>query len=153
MLAHEVAQQLYKRKVTTIAVLLIDSPCPMNHQPLPPQVVEYILKPKKLPKSLLDTMSAQFQAHAGFLAQYQTREYIEPDRKYYMLHSDTTLDTSGLCGVAYPWLESQESRMEELRHWESVLGRSLTIYDIPGNHFEAFNERNVRTCRFTMNAC
>ena len=125
----------------------------MNHQPLPSQLVDYILKPKNLPQPVLATISAQFLAHADFLARYQTQGYIEPSRKYYMLHSDTTLDTTGLCGVGYPWLESREIRVQELRRWETLLGRSLTVYDIPGNHFEAFDEDNVRVCGSFVELC
>lgn len=129
---------------TTLAVLLIDSPCPLNHQPLPPQVVEYILGPKKLSRTALATMVSQFDNHARFLAKYRTQQPIPPQRRYVMLHSTQVLDTTRLCGVPYPWLESQQERVLALRQWESILNRPLTVYDIPGNHFEPFNDENVR---------
>lgn len=60
-----------------------------------------------------------------------------------MLHSDQVLETTRLCGVSYPWLESQQHRAQAIRQWECLLSRSLTIYSIPGNHFEPFNDEYV----------
>lgn len=144
VLAHAVAQQIDSLAYTTLAVLLIDSPCPLNHQPLPPQVVDYILGPKKLSQLVLATMVSQFDSHARFLAKYLTQQPIPPQRRYVMLHSTQVLDTTRLCGVPYPWLESQQERALALRQWESILNRSLAVYDIPGNHFEPFDDENVR---------
>ncbi|KAL4890075.1 beta-ketoacyl synthase [Aspergillus ambiguus] len=144
VLAHEVAQQLDTFGYTTLAVLLIDSPCPSDHQPLPEQVVNYILGPKRLPSPVLTTMSSQFKSHAQFLAGYSVQQPIPRTRKYVMLHSEQVLDTTRLCGVPYPWLESRQDRVLALRQWERILERSLVVYDIPGNHFEPFNDENVR---------
>src|SRR3954467_3250330 len=118
VLAHEVAQQIDKMGYTTVAVILIDSPCPLNHKPLPRQVVDYILGPKPLPHSTLNTISVQFQSHAQFLADYRMEQSIPPARKYVMLHSEQVLDTTRLCGVSYPWLESRKDRALALRQWE-----------------------------------
>ncbi|KAJ5119305.1 hypothetical protein N7448_009974 [Penicillium atrosanguineum] len=143
ILAHEVAQQLDKKGHTTVAVILIDSPCPLNHQSLPSQMVDYILGPKKWPQTMFNNISSQFHSHAQFLADYSIQKPIPLARKYVMLHSKEVFHTTRLCGVSYPWLESQQYRALELRQWESLLNRPLIVYDIPGNHFEPFNSENV----------
>jgi hypothetical protein len=89
-------------------------------------------------------MSYQFESHAEFLAKYRVQHPIPPARKYVMLHSEQVLETTRLCGAPYPWLESRQDRALSLRQWESLLERSLVVYDIPGNHFEPFNDENVR---------
>ncbi|KAJ6182505.1 hypothetical protein N7485_001147 [Penicillium canescens] len=144
VLAHEVAQQIDKLGYTTVAIILIDSPCPLNHKPLPRQVVDYILGPKPLPHSKLNAISVQFQSHAQFLADYRMEHPIPPARKYVMLHSEQVLDTTRLCGVSYPWLESRQDRALALRQWEGLLCRSLAVYEIPGNHFEPFDHEYIR---------
>ncbi|KAB8227364.1 beta-ketoacyl synthase [Aspergillus alliaceus] len=144
VLAHEVAQQLDKMEYNTLAVILIDSPCPFNHHPLPSQVVDYILGPESLPHSILSIMSSQFQSHTQFLAGYRMQGPVPPARMYAMLHSEQVLDTTRLCGIAYPWLESRQERLLALQQWEDLLGRSLVVYGIPGNHFEPFNDEYVK---------
>jgi hypothetical protein len=132
---------------TTVAIILIDSPCPLNHQPLPSQVVDYILSHKRLPSPAMETMSSQFQIHARFLAEYNIEHPIPPARKYVILHSEQVLETTRLCGVPYPWLESQQYRGLAIRQWEAVLARSLVKYNIPGNHFEPFDDEYVSGSR------
>jgi iterative type I PKS product template protein len=147
VLAHEIAQHLDTMGYTTVAIILIDSPCPLNHQPLPSQVVDYILSHKRLPSPAMETMSSQFQIHARFLAEYNIEHPIPPARKYVILHSEQVLETTRLCGVPYPWLESQQYRGLAIRQWEAVLARSLVKYNIPGNHFEPFDDEYVSGSR------
>ena len=92
---------------------------------------------------MFNNVSSQFHTHAQFLAEYSIQTPIPLARKYVMLHSKQVFETSRLCGVPYPWLESQQYRALELRQWEGLLSRPLTVYDIPGNHFEPFNDENV----------
>ena len=60
-----------------------------------------------------------------------------------MLRSQDTLDTEALCGVKYDWLSSQRTRDEAIKGWEVILGTEADVLDIPGNHFEAFDEKFV----------
>ena len=73
--------------IRVIAIILIDSPCPSNHQPLPSQVVNFILGPKQLPHSTLDTISFQFQSHAEFLAGYSIQQPIPQKEKSLEMHA------------------------------------------------------------------
>lgn len=68
-----------------------------------------------------------------------------------MLRSRDILDTEALCGVKYDWLSSQRARDEAVKGWEGILGGKVDVLEIPGNHFEAFDEKYVSPtrCYFT----
>lgn len=144
-MAHEVAQQLESRECSTLGVILIDSPCPLNHQPLPKPVIDYILSPisKSEPTGGISMIADQFSHHARFLSEYHPDTQIDKERTYIMLQSVECFETTRLCGVKYPWLEDADARSESLRNWERVLGRQLSVLEIPGNHFEPFKPDNV----------
>ncbi|CAG8892509.1 unnamed protein product [Penicillium egyptiacum] len=140
VVAHEVAQQLKSQDYDTLGIILIDSPCPLNHEPLPSAVVNLILHPVH---ATSPRITEQFAHHARFLADYRPSGSIPEDRLYGMLHSQDCLDTTRLCGVKYPWLEDANARIESLSNWQSVIGQELLVFDIPGNHFEPFKPANV----------
>lgn len=144
VLAHEIAQRLEQCGYDTLGVVLIDSPSPLDHEPLPSAVVDHILNAEILSPSTKTTLAAQFKCHAQFLADYRINgSPPPPHRRYIMLHSEQPFDTWGVCGQRYLWLESQEERLASLRKWETLLGRPLTTYNIPGNHFQPFTRDNV----------
>lgn len=60
-----------------------------------------------------------------------------------MLRSQDTFDSEGLCGVRYPWLSDQQTRSQAIIAWEKLIGQTIKVFDIPGNHFEAFALQNV----------
>lgn len=60
-----------------------------------------------------------------------------------MLRSANTFNAQTLCGVEYPWLGSQEARSRAIEGWKSLVGESLEVLNIPGDHFEVFNADNV----------
>lgn len=142
VLAHEVACQLESKSSRAIAVIFVDSPCPQDHDPLPEQVVEYILRKTTPFPGTLSTLKSQFHHHAKFLAAHRPHR-SSSCRHYFMLQSHVLMDTTSLCGVQYPWLESAEARAVSIQRWQTLLGRSLSVMEIPGNHFEPFNDSNV----------
>ncbi|EED21054.1 polyketide synthase, putative [Talaromyces stipitatus ATCC 10500] len=148
VLAHEVAQSLEREGCRTLAVIMIDSPCPHNLEPLPQPIVKHVLSAKELSTSAISVITAQFQHHARFLAEYSSQETIAQDvipegRKYFMLQSSSTIDTRRLCGADHPWLSDNQCREAALAQWERLLARQLTVLKIPGNHFEPFEPQNV----------
>lgn len=63
--------------------------------------------------------------------------------KVIMLRSRETLNGEKLCGVRYPWISDQRARSEAVVAGEKLVGQSIQVLDIPGNHFEAFAPQNV----------
>ena len=60
-----------------------------------------------------------------------------------MLRCRDTFNTETLCGIKYDWLSSQKARTEAIHGWERIVGSVLDVLEIPGDHFEAFNEEYV----------
>jgi hypothetical protein len=127
-------------------LILIDSPYPINHEPLPKQVIDRILRPNcttdihDLPAN--DILLEEFQRNAALLGDYKPTE-LTGSKAFgvptVMLQSMDTFDTVTQCGVEYPWLSSQSARDDAVTSWEVLIGDKLEVYSIPGNHFEAFS--------------
>ncbi|PQE12579.1 polyketide synthase protein [Rutstroemia sp. NJR-2017a BBW] len=152
VVAFEAARQiLEQRGVRVKGLILIDSPYPINHEPLPKQVIHHILRPNStteihdLPTN--DVLLEEFQRNAALLGDYTPTELT--GRKAFgvptvMLQSKDTFDTVAQCGVEYPWLSSQSARGDAVASWEGLIGDKLEVFPIPGNHFEAFSPNMVR---------
>lgn len=148
VLAHEVAQCLDRLDEQVLAVIMIDSPCPEDLEPLPSAIVKYVLGQKNLSYSTESVITAQFQKHAQFLGEYSSQkrvrqEVIAKERKYFMIYCEGTLNTMQTCGLDHSWLSNQNFREQALKRWEQILGRSLSILRMPGNHFQAFDSAYV----------
>lgn len=133
-------------------LVLIDSPYPKNHEPLPEDIVRFVLSRSVFKNGVNknhgnDTgnnshLLTEFKANATLLGKYSPPQ-VRCDVKTVVLRSRDTFDSSGLCGVKYGWLESQIARTKAIKGWESIVGESVDVLDIPGHHFQAFDEQNV----------
>lgn len=128
-------------------LVLIDSPYPENHEPLPEEIVRFVLGRSAIKNRVKGTgeslhLRTEFQANATLLGKYPARQ-DRCDIKTVVLRSRDSFDSSGLCGVQYEWLESQTARTEAIKGWEAMLGQRVDVLDIPGHHFQAFDEQNV----------
>jgi thioesterase domain-containing protein len=139
-LAYETAQQLSRLGKPIKGVILIDSPFPQDHHPLPGPVIEYVLR--QLKPSVKPALTSQFQAHAQFLSQYNAKRYTN-STKFVILQSQDPFDTTRLCGVSYPWLENNATHTKSTSQWETLIGRKPLVLPIPGNHFEPFLPEHV----------
>ncbi|KAL8893769.1 MAG: hypothetical protein Q9192_004942, partial [Flavoplaca navasiana] len=121
VVAFEVAQILQRRGFNVRGLVLIDSPYPKNHDPLPEEIVKFVLGPKSSKNGAIknhgnDTgtnshLLTEFKANAALLGQYSPPP-ARCDIKTVILRSRETFHSSGLCGVKYEWLESQTARTE-----------------------------------------
>ena len=128
---------------------MIDSPLPRNHQPLPQEIVAYILSNNQNNangatnnKDVVNPhLLAEFKLSATLLGSYSAPSTAPI--KTVMLRNSDVFDTEALCGVKYDWLSSQKTRDEAIEGWEEILGTKVDVLEIPGNHFEAFDEQYV----------
>ncbi|KUI53774.1 Conidial yellow pigment biosynthesis polyketide synthase [Cytospora mali] len=122
VLAFEVARQLQSHGTSVLGVILIDSPPPLNYEPLPQAVIDYVVD--RLPARLSltrDDLSAQFSKHANLLKHYHPAQApgVElPGPPCVLIRCTRTFDTERLCGVSYPWLCSTEFREDAAKGWE-----------------------------------
>jgi len=150
VVAFEAAKQLTARGFEVKGLILIDSPSPIHHEPLPNEIIARIVSPRGQTRALNDTsaLREEFQFNASLLGSYKALPVSETSGtglKTVMLKSEDVLDTESLCGVRYDWLSSQEKRSTAVMAWEELTGGHVEVLPIPGNHFEAFSPENVRS--------
>ncbi|KAK3337599.1 hypothetical protein B0T19DRAFT_455496, partial [Cercophora scortea] len=152
ILAFEAAHQLQQAGFTIRGLVLIDSPSPINHCPLPEKVIASILPPTCSTSSSSSTsqqLRREFLSNAALLGSYIPKPYPRRPLRTVVLRSREVYDVERICGpgVRYAWLSSQTARDEAVRDWEGLVGSSgggkLWVREIPGNHFEAFDGGNV----------
>ena len=140
-MAFEAAHQLHQQGREVKGIILIDSPYPVNHEPLPDEVIAHVSKAGS--SATRQRVAQQFQANAALLAEYQAPQSSHPFKKVVMLRSRDTFDCERLCGVHYPWLSDQNMRSRAVEAWKVLIGHDTKVLEIPGNHFEAFTMQNV----------
>ena len=145
MLAYEVAAQLKSTGFDVKGLILIDAPFPRNHEPLPDEVIDYVASgPRKIKNGITKTntcLQTEFKRNARLLGTYSPP--VINSIKAVMLRSREILDTEKLCGVRYDWLSNQAARDDAVKEWEEMLGGEMDVLEIPGNHFQVFDQEFV----------
>lgn len=136
-------------------LILIDSPNPIDHEPLPNEVITNIINPSNQTHALNDNaaLRKEFQFNASLLRSYTAVSHSKPNSlrlKTVMLRSQDVFDTESLCGVRYDWLSNQDARAAAIAAWEGLVGGHVEVLPIPGNHFEAFSQKNVSSLSFDL---
>lgn len=149
MLAFEISRQLRKQGTRVKGIILIDSPHPVSHDPLPTQIISHIAASmptrSKAAEQLKESIEAQFHRNASLLANYNPLPSDTDDTvPCIMLKCKQTFDSVGLCGVWYPWVCDEASRQQSVKVWESLVGKPITVLEVEGDHFSLFNSQNVR---------
>ncbi|TRX93222.1 hypothetical protein FHL15_005801 [Xylaria flabelliformis] len=147
VLAFEVARQLQALGRVVKGLILIDSPSPVDHKALPPEVISHIVNNKTASgrtyvtdasKQAREKITQKFQYHAMLLQNYHPRPRID-NAPCVMLKCSHSMDTVMLCNVKYPWVSDDSFREKSVRHWEQLMGRSIPVLDIACNHFQVFD--------------
>ncbi|KAF3354947.1 Rho-type GTPase-activating protein 2 [Verticillium dahliae VDG1] len=148
VLALEVSHQLQQRGNSPKGIILIDSPLPIEHEPLPEEIISRVVR--KFPSlhesgaaaKVRSCVEAQFRRHAGLLKGYSPLP-LRGDVPCVSIVCKKTIDTQALCGVSYPWLSDSGFRDKSLKGWERLLGREIPVLEIDCNHFEVFDAPNI----------
>ncbi|KAM0229999.1 hypothetical protein ACHAPO_009551 [Fusarium lateritium] len=145
VVAYEAARLLMIRGVDVKGLVLIDSPNPINHEPLPAPIIESITQSAGQSVTM-NTLKQEFLSNASLLGSYKpetlTRAAGRPLRTI-MLRSQNTLDTEAHFGVRYEWLSQQEARDDAIVAWGKLVDGAVEVLPIPGNHFEPFSEDKI----------
>lgn len=125
--------------------MLIDSPSPVDHEPLPASIIATIVKQSGQPEHAASGRSValeeEFISNASLLGTYKPESFPKATGrrlKTVMLQSQDVVDTEALWGVRYDWLSRQDTRAAAIDAWEELVGGHLEVLPIPGNHFEPF---------------
>ncbi|OIW26903.1 ketoacyl-synt-domain-containing protein [Coniochaeta ligniaria NRRL 30616] len=172
-LAFEAAQQLTVRGLEVKGLVLIDSPSPVDHEPLPAAVIAGITTTRQPSggggqlTTLSDTSIAleqEFDSNASLLGAYRPESFPKATGrrlKTVMLRSQDVADTEARWGVRYDWLSRQDARAAAVLAWEELVGGRVEVLPVPGNHFEPFEKDNIgetaaqlwRACRYIEEFC
>ena len=136
--------------VSVKGLILIDTPYPVNHKPLPQPIIEHISSLSSSSsnnlraKTLRQQVQAQFSTNAGMLSHFQHPARALPVPAVIIKCADT-FNAQGLCGVRYPWLDDETTRNKAIARWKGLLQQNCEVLETSGNHFEPFNAENVRS--------
>lgn len=140
--AYEIALQLTKHGVHVKGVLLIDSPSPFNHVPLPDSVIESAIHFDRYSSDfeLARLVRSQFAMNARMLegyGPYKTEGLCPP---LVLLRSKDGYNPPNVKDVP-TWLSDRSNSKLATAGWESLA--SIQVLDIQGNHFTPFQPSNV----------
>ena len=149
VVAYEIAKQLSVAGVEVKGLLLIDSPSPMNHVPLPTALLDRIagLDARiQAGSEVHRLMKSQFEFNTQLLGRYSPKidERFTPPKTAF-LRSREGFNPSGLPpGVVIPrWLSDRNNSKQIVDGWEKLVGQPVRVWDIPGHHFQPFDLSNV----------
>ncbi|RDA90176.1 hypothetical protein CP533_1018 [Ophiocordyceps camponoti-saundersi (nom. inval.)] len=148
VVAFEAAQQLTARGLQVKGLVLIDSPSPIKHEPLPSAVISNVTKTMGQESHILpgsrNALEIEFQSNAALLGTYDPNPFPGGGIKTVILQSQESLDTESLWNVRCDWLSQEKTRASSVVAWEELVGRRVKVLPIPGNHFEPFLASNVQ---------
>jgi hypothetical protein len=134
-------------------LILLDSPYPINHEPLPDAVVEYIAGTAfKVRDDIRSCVEAQFKRNASLLKEYRP-SYHKLQIPTVMLLSKETCDAATLCGLKYAWLDDQDFRKNTAKEWSLIVEGTFETLEVNGNHFNMFAAEHVRITNFSDEMC
>lgn len=150
-MAFEAARQLAARGIEVKGLVLIDSPSPVDHEPLPAAIIANIIKsssqPRNTPPGKFAALEEEFRCNADLLGIYKPEPFPKAANgrslRTVMLRSQDVFDPEALCGVRYDWLGRQDTRTAAIATWQDLVGGHVQVMPIPGHHFEPFTEKNV----------
>jgi hypothetical protein len=134
---------LLAKGVVVKGVLLIDSPSPCHHVPMPDELIDYIvnLNGRSACSDTAAMLKTQFRTNSHILASYTPSPNLPPSLAIVLLQSSEGFRHSLL--RVPEWL-SDRTDLERLRRdWEAVVGSAITTLPIPGNHFQPFDKLHV----------
>ncbi|KAI9661312.1 MAG: Type I Iterative PKS [Bathelium mastoideum] len=148
VLAFEIACQLQRAGKHIDGIILIDSPCPKDHDPLPDPVIAKITgdmaNESTSGRKIRNQVQAQFKRNARLLKHYNPSS-VHAGFPCVFIKARDTFDTQKLCGLQYPWLSDDAHRVESIRSWEKLIQRSMPVLEAEGNHFSVFSDANAKS--------
>lgn len=96
---------------------------------------------------------AQFESNSRNLLAYHPEP--GPSPRIVLLRSRESYSTTNLGCAPHEWLENRTDVEIATKGWEEITGVPVPVVEIPGNHFEPFENGNVSTlrCLYVRSAC
>lgn len=140
IVAYEMARILHERHAPVWGVIMIDSPCPTTHDGIPESVLRRICHGKP------DWLLRNFETHTAMLGEHSPPATATPF-PIVLLRSAEAVGVDIIGDVPCPFLGNGVERREQVSLWRGLVGPDLQVLEIPGNHFQAFDEKIVSASR------
>ncbi|KAI1087806.1 putative polyketide synthase [Rostrohypoxylon terebratum] len=152
VVAFEAARRLVAQGHNVIGVVLIDSPAPLNHQPLSPRIIDAVTGQTKVPgteaaKAIRALTRRSFASCASLLGSFapESPEALPTPRVFLLRSREGWQDPSDPELFENEWLQDRRSPRGAISGWETVTASKIGWVDIPGNHFQVFDADNIET--------
>ncbi|KAF8962959.1 polyketide beta-ketoacyl-synthase [Flammula alnicola] len=144
IVAFEVATQLLARSTIVKGVVLIDSPNPLAHVPLEPSLIDQVLDGvENLDSEVRKLCKAQFIMNGQLLSDYLPQKAQNQYPRLVFLRCMEPYNPPNQNDIP-SWLSNRTDPEYIIHGWKTISeGYMLETLDIPGHHFEPFNEQNV----------
>lgn len=147
IVAWEVAHQLSKRRTPPVGVLLIDSPSPQGHVPIPTELLQSTVVSFGEGSANRD-ITAQFRYNSSALRTYDPPNpglempivLLRSEDDFKAVFLPNTADVEWLCRRSHSTKHSSLG-------WDRYLDREIVTLPIRGHHFNPFAASNVRSMR------
>ncbi|KAH8088988.1 ketoacyl-synt-domain-containing protein [Cristinia sonorae] len=147
VLAFEISRLLSREGITVSGLVLIDSPCPQTSNTLSDAVINQVFSSKgKVPSKLRDLARDNIKSLTRSLVAYDhTKSPASHSRSppAVMLACNEGLNVHHVDSRSTRWLADRQNLSEMVVEWEKALGEKVPVLEIPGNHFDIFDARNI----------
>lgn len=133
--------------------MLIDSPYPINHSPLPNAVISHIVKESSAAhRGVISDLVKEFERNATLLSKYTPYDVDGGGGgmilKTAYLKGQKVFNSDALCGVKYDWLSNLEARSRAVEDWKALVRFDMRVLSVDCDHFEFFTPPYVSTPPF-----
>ncbi|KAI1082602.1 putative polyketide synthase [Whalleya microplaca] len=150
VVAFEAARRLAAQGKAVIGTILIDSPPPLNHQPLSPRILDAVTGAGKASgnetsKAIRSLTRRNFAACASLLGAFRpSAPDALPVPRVFLLRSRLGWrDPANPQFVENRWLQDRSDLHTAIAGWETVAQAHVSSIDIPGDHFRVFDPANL----------
>ena len=154
VVAFEAARILMDTGYAVVGVVLIDSPPPIDHQPLSPEIIAAVTNNGRNVENeghgfrevVRHLIRKSFTTSAKMLAAFEPSDG-KPVPRIVLLRSKEGfyIENKHPKGPANPWLQDRSNPRTGVAEWEGIVGEKVSVINISGNHFQAFDAANVST--------
>ncbi|KIK52832.1 polyketide synthase [Collybiopsis luxurians FD-317 M1] len=144
VVAYEISLQLAKRNVEVKGVVLIDSPNPVGHTPLPNTLIKSVARydRKTGPVEIGRLVQTQFTMNANLLGSYDPFTTGGDCPPLAFLRSSTGYNEKSIAEIP-SWLADRSDPGTAIEGWAVLSKNPIKMWDIPGHHFQAFDNNNI----------
>lgn len=151
VVAFEVARMLIVNGTPVHGLVFIDSPYPQMGVHLPEAIISAVVGAKVHNPRHAELVRLQMRYASKALLEYDPRSslasHVAPPKAVMLRSQDGygyNIDTADSETATARFLTDRRDPATSVAGWEELLGSSVPVLDIPGNHFQPFEPENVR---------